>query len=203
MKQLIDGFLGNLRESLHDCEIKLLHGPDDDGYTAPFMVRVRSSKGIYSDHIVPICLDEIDLSEPLRILNRVFELDREQPVKDNKYMQTAIEIAELLKKKNEAYGESFEKGGEILKMMYPNGASHDQMADALCVIRIVDKLFRIATNKDAFGESPYRDICGYALLGALRDERKKPDNTLVGTAKEPGLCGSEDGVPRSVHPSPA
>lgn len=44
----------------------------------------------------------------------------------------------------------------------------EQMDDALCVVRILDKLFRIATDRDALGESPYVDIAGYALLGAAR-----------------------------------
>jgi hypothetical protein len=35
----------------------------------------------------------------------------------------------------------------------------------------LDKLFRIATARDALGESPYRDIAGYGLLGAARAER--------------------------------
>jgi len=37
----------------------------------------------------------------------------------------------------------------------------------------VDKLFRIATDKDALGESTYRDIAGYGILGAFRAELAK------------------------------
>jgi len=43
----------------------------------------------------------------------------------------------------------------------------------LAMIRVIDKLFRIATKKDAFGESPWRDICGYSILGVANDEDKK------------------------------
>lgn len=32
------------------------------------------------------------------------------------------------------------------------------------VVRVVDKLFRIANHKDAFGENPWADIAGYAVL---------------------------------------
>lgn len=35
----------------------------------------------------------------------------------------------------------------------------------LCIVRIFDKLMRIANKKDAFAESPYADLAGYALLG--------------------------------------
>ena len=37
--------------------------------------------------------------------------------------------------------------------------------DVLTIARIWDKIKRIATDKDAFGESPYKDIAGYAILG--------------------------------------
>lgn len=40
----------------------------------------------------------------------------------------------------------------------------------LCLVRILDKMFRIATDKDALGESPYRDIAGYGILGAVKDQ---------------------------------
>jgi hypothetical protein len=42
----------------------------------------------------------------------------------------------------------------------------------LAITRVIDKLFRIATKKDAFGESPWRDICGYAILGIANDEEE-------------------------------
>ncbi|MBW2598588.1 MAG: hypothetical protein JRC60_00445 [Deltaproteobacteria bacterium] len=38
----------------------------------------------------------------------------------------------------------------------------------MAVTRIIDKLFRIATDKDALGESPYHDIAGYGILGAMK-----------------------------------
>ena len=42
---------------------------------------------------------------------------------------------------------------------------------------MIDKLFRIATRKDAFGESPYRDIAGYALLGLVSDLEEEKKNS--------------------------
>lgn len=58
-------------------------------------------------------------------------------------------------------------GGAILSAM-----SYED-DDMLAVVHNVDKLFRIAHSKHAFGESPYRDIAGYGLLGALRDAKLK------------------------------
>ena len=43
----------------------------------------------------------------------------------------------------------------------------------LTITRIIDKLFRIANRKDAFGESPYRDLTGYGLLGYVKDTLAK------------------------------
>jgi len=89
-----------------------------------------------------------------------------------KYTELAKEIGNLVDEKNKAYGNSFNEVGEFLKILYPNGIPVESYTDALCIVRIFDKLKRIATNKDAFGESPYRDIAGYALLGAQKDLEK-------------------------------
>lgn len=85
------------------------------------------------------------------------------------YHNTAIEMADLVVEKQEAYGDSFGKSGQVLKQLYPNGIKVDQYDDMLTLVRIIDKLFRVATKKDAFGESPFKDILGYALLAATKD----------------------------------
>ena len=68
-----------------------------------------------------------------------------------------------------AYGDSFGRAGQVLKVLYPDGIILDQYDDMLAVVRIIDKLFRIANNKDAFGESP-------SLSFGL------PQNSIVGVA---------------------
>jgi len=90
--------------------------------------------------------------------------------KKDKYSKKAKKIAALVKEKQIAYGDSFGQADKIMKVLYPNGISVEQMGDALVIIRMIDKLFRIANNKDAFGESPYDDIVGYALLGAVKND---------------------------------
>ena len=87
---------------------------------------------------------------------------------ENKYKEIALQIAELVIKKQLAYGDSFGKSGEIMRILYPNGITLEQMDDALTVVRVIDKLFRIATDRDAFGESPWSDINGYSLLSLGR-----------------------------------
>jgi len=85
--------------------------------------------------------------------------------------EIAEEIGALTERKNAAYGNSFDKCGTFLQLLYPQGIAPEQYGDALALVRIFDKMMRIATQKGAFDESPYRDIAGYGLLGAARDER--------------------------------
>lgn len=82
-------------------------------------------------------------------------------------------IGQLVKEKNVAYGNSFARAEEIIKVLYPDGIQVSQYTDMLALIRVIDKMFRIANKKDAFGESPWRDIAGYGILGVSFDESPK------------------------------
>ncbi len=92
------------------------------------------------------------------------------------FEKIAQEVAALVTEKDKAYGSAFDKAGEFLAQLFPNGIQPSQYSDMLCLVRIFDKMMRIATNKDAFGESPFRDIVGYGLLGVRRDEERKKLN---------------------------
>jgi hypothetical protein len=81
-----------------------------------------------------------------------------------KYEEIGGEIGRLVDAKQKAYGRSFDKSSRILTILYPDGIRLKQYDDILAVVRILDKLFRIATDKHAFGESPWQDVAGYALL---------------------------------------
>jgi hypothetical protein len=88
-----------------------------------------------------------------------------------KYKQIGEEIGSLVDEKNAAYGSSFAESYKILSVLYPNGIQPEQYTDALAIIRVIDKLFRLANKKNAFGESPWRDIAGYAILGVANNEK--------------------------------
>jgi len=90
------------------------------------------------------------------------------------YLEAATEIGKLVTEKQVAYGDAFGQAGDILRKLYPHGVKPEQFDDMLCLIRIIDKMFRIANEKTAFGESPYRDITGYGLLGYVRDQNCSP-----------------------------
>jgi hypothetical protein len=74
------------------------------------------------------------------------------------------EVGKLCDEKQKEYGDAVSRAKEIMKIFYPDGVSVDQYGDVLLMVRVIDKLSRIATNAQAFGESPSRDIAGYAAL---------------------------------------
>lgn len=83
------------------------------------------------------------------------------------YEALGADIGRLVTAKQEQYGDSFGRSGEILRVLYPDGIRPEQMDDALAVVRITDKLFRIAAGNQG-GENAYADIAGYGLLGAAK-----------------------------------
>lgn len=93
----------------------------------------------------------------------------------SEYARIGHETGKLVQEKQDAYGDSFSKSGEFLQLLFPDGVPPEKYTDALTLIRIFDKCMRIATQKDAFNESPYRDIVGYGLLGVQKDEQEGND----------------------------
>ena len=95
------------------------------------------------------------------------------------YKELGANVGSLITEKQKAYGDSFHKSGKVLEQLFPNGIPNNSYVDALAIVRIVDKLFRIATDPDWGGESPWKDIAGYALLRlADKEPRVKPDNIM-------------------------
>lgn len=79
---------------------------------------------------------------------------------------TGRAIGELVEEKNTAYGSAFADSARFLELLYPSGVPLSAYTDVLLMVRIFDKMKRIATAKDAFGEDPFRDIAGYGVIGA-------------------------------------
>jgi hypothetical protein len=109
----------------------------------------------------------------LRIIRREVA-EREKIVRS--YTQEALDLAEMVLKKQIAYGNSFGRSKIIIQELYPDGIPTEKYQDALTVIRVIDKLFRIAHQKDAFGENPWRDIAGYALLSVVNQEEPEAED---------------------------
>ncbi len=97
--------------------------------------------------------------------------------------QLGTDLGALVEKKNAAYGDSFRVSGEALRLLYPDGVPPAKLDDALLLARIWDKMKRIATDNDAFGETPYQDIAGYGLCGvALHQPKKESSKSCPGNA---------------------
>lgn len=109
-----------------------------------------------------------------RFVEMLRERANESRLSVSDFERVGTAIGQLVKEKNAAYGDSFAQSCHILAVLYPDGVRRDQYRDMLGIVRVIDKLFRIATRKDAFGESPWRDVAGYGVVGAVADERQKP-----------------------------
>lgn len=98
-------------------------------------------------------------------------------MKDKKDLHKEIgeEVGSLVDEKNKAYGHSFAKCSDFLKTLYPHGIQPESYGDMLFTVRIFDKLMRIASNKNAFSEEPYKDIAGYAILAMGVEKTKEKD----------------------------
>lgn len=96
--------------------------------------------------------------------------------KGDAFHRVAWTIADLVSEKNAAYGDSFYRVGRMMRELYPNGITPEQMDDALAIVRCLDKFCRIATRKNAYGENPWRDVTGYGLLSVEADERRAAEH---------------------------
>ena len=85
-------------------------------------------------------------------------------VLSTKYEQLGISVGQLVDKKNAQYGDSVHKAGDILRILYPEGVKPEQYDDMLLMVRVLDKLSRIA-NGNQGEENAWQDVCGYGLLG--------------------------------------
>lgn len=89
------------------------------------------------------------------------------------YHALATELADLVERKRRAYGDSTGKVESILRILYPGGIPERSCAQMLLLVRVLDKVVRVATNSwrghDALAENPWRDIAGYALLALAQE----------------------------------
>lgn len=119
------------------------------------------------------------------------------------YTERGTAIGELVERKNAAYGDSITRTGELLRILYPEGLRPEQYDDLALQVRIFDKQMRIATDRDALGESPYEDIAGYGILGAdMQQKKKEASARWQGNANGPDAANSSrNGTPDSTPQS--
>lgn len=97
--------------------------------------------------------------------------------KSELFRTIAAAVGETVATKNAAYGDAFAKAGAFLKLAFPEKIPPEQYEDMLGIVRVFDKLMRIATDKQALNEDPWKDIAGYGVLGVAA---QKLQETNVG-----------------------
>ena len=105
--------------------------------------------------------------------------DNFEKVEFDSYKQLAFELGSLVDTKNKAYGNSFNKTAEMIKLFLQDYQNEDgTFTIPECMVevisrqtRFIDKQSRIFNNPsgDLMGESPYSDMAGYSLLGMMSD----------------------------------
>jgi hypothetical protein len=93
------------------------------------------------------------------------------------FTELGTEIGELVERKAEAYGESFARCGDYLRILFPDGIRPEQYSLAMLLARDFDKSMRAVNDPDAFGESPFIDKAGYAILGAHLHQQRKASSS--------------------------
>jgi hypothetical protein len=83
----------------------------------------------------------------------------------------AARLGRVVASKDSIYGDATRKAGRLLRLLYPRGMKPCEYGEALLVVRVLDKLCRIANGCGTAGEDAWRDIAGYGLL-ALVNRRK-------------------------------
>ncbi len=137
---------------------------------------------------LPKAEDPLDDEMP-DALNDCGSLEREDLVKAFKLMdegmpdilerlgpftRAGLDLGILVDEKQAAYGNSVGHSGAILKILYPDGVHLDSYGDMMLIVRVLDKFSRLASNPkgDLMGESPWRDVAGYGLLGQAQHDKR-------------------------------
>lgn len=95
--------------------------------------------------------------------------------------EIGAERGEETAQKDAAYASGYLRGGQCMALFFPNGIppGEEAMMRAGLIFRTLDKLCREAHlintgAPDAFGENPWADVCGYAILGTALAEQRQP-----------------------------
>lgn len=93
----------------------------------------------------------------------------------DKFTQIGLEIGKFTDMKNKQYGSSVDATNEMMKVLMERYTYDDDnylmpkslLQHILLQVRIMDKQNRIFNNPSGEGdsESPYKDLCGYSLIG--------------------------------------
>lgn len=106
-------------------------------------------------------------------------------VEKNPFEAQAFQLAQVLEQKRKSYGDSANISGKLLSVLYPYGIRPEQYGECGLIVRILDKLCRIATGKVWFNEDGWMDLAGYAMLGwKMTKDGQKMVETEVGNVSD-------------------
>jgi len=75
------------------------------------------------------------------------------------------DVVSIVKEKNREYGSAFQKVSHILSILFPNGIPTNKYHDVAILVRVLDKVCRIASANDKdVKKDAWLDITGYGLL---------------------------------------
>jgi hypothetical protein len=79
------------------------------------------------------------------------------------YEDIGKKVGHLVFQKQIQYGNSFGTCHKFLELLYPYGMTPEHYPEMLTMVRVFDKLMRVAKGNQG-DENAWQDICGYALL---------------------------------------
>jgi len=83
---------------------------------------------------------------------------------ENLYEKLGARVGAVVDLKNKEYGDSINDTNNFLQILFPAGIPVDAYQEIGLIIRIFDKIKRIA-NGNLGEENAWKDLAGYALLG--------------------------------------
>jgi len=117
------------------------------------------------------------INPPTLYSNNLDEWVDVPPLPVGEYEILALAIGRLTDEKSKQYGNANAKVGEIMKVLYPEGVPVHALKNALLIVRMLDKICRIANQGpdglDKGGEDPFSDLAGYSLIGAAQNTGAK------------------------------
>lgn len=116
--------------------------------------------------MTPLTIGTTDSGEPIRVWGCEYCGEKVA----SRYIKKAVELGKLVETKQEQYGDSWGKAGRILEILYPDGVRPDQYHTFLGIVRVLDKICRLAAGNKG-DENAWEDLAGYGLLGAVGGEK--------------------------------
>ena len=111
--------------------------------------------------------------------DRVKTVAKKMPVAEEtagKFEAAGREIGALVDSKQAQYGDAISAVDDIMSILYPNGVPKEKMRDMLLIVRMLDKICRLSLGNGEGGESPFKDLTGYSILGDCHKKNGGKEN---------------------------